>query len=86
MWGFNMETKKSYNNFLKTNNENIERFGVNSNNIGVIQQVWWADESCQVRINGGVIDMSIADLVYDINNNQYGIVNPDAIQGWRCFT
>lgn len=80
-----MAAKRSFSKFVKTNNENIEKFGVNSSKVGIVQQVWWGDESCQIRVNGGVIDMTIADLVYEIVNKQCGIVNPEAIQAWRRF-
>ena len=80
-----MAAKRSFSKFVKTNNENIENFGMNSGKVGIVQQVWWGDESCQIRANGWVFDMSISDLVYEIVHNQLGIVNPEAIQAWRRF-
>lgn len=80
-----MAAKRSFDRFVKVNNKNIERFGTSSSKVGAIQQVWWGDESCQIRVNGGVIDMTIADLVYDIMHEQCGILNPEAIQEWRRF-
>ena len=80
-----MVPRISFEWFIKANKKNTKKFSKDRSKIVIIQQVWWGDETCQIRVNGGVIACEVCEVVHEVSNGNIAIMNPEALEDWRCF-